>query len=426
MNTPIHDFLLRYANWNMLRCHMPGAKGIAYPYDITEIEGADSLYESSGIIAESERNAARLFGAEKTLFSCSGSTLAIQTMIALAKAKTGKNRIAASRYAHKSLVSAAITLGMDIDWIYPEEYLSAEISPSAVEKAITEDTAAVFLNSIDYYGGMCDIRAVSAVCKAHNILLLADNAHGAYLVFTDNHPIKNGADMTADSAHKTLPCITGGAYLHIGNRDFAMRSKEIMALYGTSSPSYLILDSLDLCNRHIAEEMAKAERAFNAVSALKEKLLAKGFSLKKSDLMRVTVNACEMGMSGFELAEKLREKNVECEMSDHNCVIFLFSTITEEKDTERLFDALTSVPQRKPAAPFEVPVLAPKKAMPPREAFFRNVTLTPVSEAVGKICGGIYAPCPPCVPLVMPGEIIDGQCSEVLRRYGCEYIETVL
>ncbi|MGN0595854.1 MAG: hypothetical protein ACI4J1_00805, partial [Ruminiclostridium sp.] len=173
-------------------------------------------------------------------------------------------------------------------------------------------------------------------------------------------------------------------------------------------------------------EKARAERAFSAVSALKEKLLAKGFSLKKSDLLRVTVNAYEMGMSGFELAEKLREKNVECEMADHNRVIFLFSTITEEKDTERLYNALAEIPWRKPITPFEVPVLVPKKALSPREAFFSNVTLTPVSKAVGKICGGIYAPCPPCVPLVMPGEIIDGQCAEVLRRYGCEYIETVL
>lgn len=425
MNTPIHDFLMNYAASGTLRCHMPGAKGVSYPLDITEIDGADSLYESSGIIARSEEIAAKLFGAEKTLFSCSGSTLSIQTMLALARAASGKNRVSAARYAHKSLISTAVTLGMDVDWIYPDEYLSAAVSPQAVERSITADTAAVFINSIDYYGGMCDIKAVSAVCKAHGVPLLADNAHGAYLVFTDSHPIRNGAAMTADSAHKTLPCITGGAYLHIADGNLVPRSKEIMALYGTSSPSYLILDSLDLCNQHIAEEKQKAEAAFSAVEELKKRLSEKWVSLRKSDMLRVTVNAYEMGMSGFELADRLREKGVECEMCDRNNVIFLFSTITTKADAERLYNALTSIRSKKPVERFNVPVLTPAKAMPPREAFFRKVSATPVPQAVGKICGGIYAPCPPCVPLIMPGEIIDSTCAEVLLKYGCQYIETL-
>lgn len=425
MNTPIHDFLQSYALSDTLRCHMPGAKGTVYPFDITEISGADSLYESSGIIAESESNAAKLFGAEKTLYSASGSTLAIQTMLALAKAHSGKSRISATRYAHKSLISTLVTLGLDCDWIYPEEYLSAKVSPQAVEDCINDETCAVFINSIDYYGGMSDIEALSAVCHKHNVPLLVDNAHGAYLAFTDKHPIKLGASMTADSAHKTLPCITGGAYLHIADRNFIPRSKEIMALYGTSSPSYLIMDSLDLCNKHIAEEKNKAETAFSAVAEAKQTLIRHGYSLKESDLLRITLDTCKYGYDGFDFANKLREFGVECEMSDYNHVVLLFSTITPKDDFARLCEILCEIPQKDEIERFDVPLLKPEKNMKPQEAFFSRTEKTLITHAKGKICGGIYAPCPPCIPLVMPGEIIDEACVQVLLKYGCEYIDTV-
>ena len=142
MNTPIHDFLLEYARIHTVRCHMPGGKGLNSPIDITEIDGADSLYESSGIIRESEANAARLFGAGATLYSCSGSTLAIQTMLAAVQPLTGKRRIAAGRYCHKSVVCSCGLLGLDINWIYPDRFLGTDISPEAVEAAIDADTGA--------------------------------------------------------------------------------------------------------------------------------------------------------------------------------------------------------------------------------------------------------------------------------------------
>lgn len=426
MLTPIHDFLAEYAAENALRCHMPGAKGKEYPFDITEIEGADSLFESSGIIRRSEDEAARLFGAKRTLFSCGGSTLAIQTTLALAKAAgNGKNRIAAGRFSHKSLVSACALLGMEIDWIYPAECLSSELSAEEAEAAINPQTAAVFAQSVDYYGGECDVEALARVCKGRGVPLLVDNAHGAYKVFTGDHPLRRGASMTADSAHKTLPCITGGAYLHIADERFIPRAKEIMAVFGSSSPSYLILDSLDLCNRHIALEKERAKEAFSAVSTLKSKLSEAGIPLRKSDALRITADAREYGYSGFTLAQALRENGLECEYADSDYTVLLFSTITSAEECKRAFCAFERV-EKKPALEKSVPpVFRAKQEMPLAKAFFAAQELVPAGKATGRICGGIKAPCPPCVPPVMPGELITAEAAELLEYYGVREISAV-
>lgn len=426
MNTPIHDFLLNYARMHTVRCHMPGGKGLNSPIDITEIDGADSLYESGGIIFESEANAARLFGAGATLYSCSGSTLAIQTMLAAVQPITGKRKIAAGRYCHKSVVCSCGLLGLDINWIYPGRFLGTDISPEAVEAAIDADTGAVFLNSVDYYGGTADIAAISEVCRRKNVLLLADNAHGAYRVFTGDHPLLLGADMTADSAHKTLPALTGAAYLHLKNPAHRELCKKQMLLFGTSSPSYLIMDSLDLCNTFISEKKADALAAISAVNGLKTVLRTLGYTLYDSDPMRVTINAADYGYTGFALAQELRRRGAECEMSDGQYVVLLFSVSQPPQDFERLEQIFTEIPQLPSIAVAPHAMLKPRAAMSVREAFFSPHEKVDIGALVGRICGEVFSPCPPCVPLVMPGEIIDAECAEELARYGADGIDVVI
>lgn len=427
MNTPIHDFLSSYAAKNPVRCHMPGGKST--PFDITEIEGADSLFESAGIIRESEENAARLFGAGKTLFSCGGSTLSVQTMLTLAKAyRPEKKRVVASRYCHKSLISSCVLLGLVPDWIYPEEYLSCKITPEAVKEKITSDTLCVFAQSIDYYGGESDIGGIGRVCREKNVPLLTDNAHGAYLVFTGGHPLCLGSDMTADSAHKTLPCLTGGAYLHINKNApeiFSKEAKSAMSLLGSSSPSYLILDSLDLCGSFIEEEKKRAERVFAEIKRLKSNLRDLGFSLKESDFMRVTVDAPHYGYSGTELAEALRKRGVESEFSDLRYTVLLFSAAQPMEDFEKIVEAAKGIKPKKPFIPENPPVIRPKAAIEPREAVFSPAEAVPLKKAAGRICADINTPCPPCVPLVMPGEFIDGESLGALCRYGIESLRVI-
>lgn len=427
MNTPIHDFLQTYAEENTVRCHMPGGK--ATPFDITEIDGADSLFESGGIIKASETNAAKLYGAADTLFSCGGSTLSVQTMLALAKAyNPGKNRIAASRFCHKSLLTSCILLGLEIDWIYPDEYLSCKIRPQSVKDKINEDTLCVFAQSIDYYGGESDIKGISEVCGEKNIPLLVDNAHGAYKVFTDNHPLSLGADMTADSAHKTLPCLTGGGYLHISKNApsfFSERAKETMSLFGSSSPSYLILDSLDLCNRHISDEKEKAKQVFDEIKGLKSALVKIGYTLKESDPMRITIDANAYGYSGFALSEELRKRGIAAEFSDIRYIVLLFSTAQPLNDFPRILKAAENIAPLSPISPIAVSLPVSVFAMPPREAFFSFNERVPVEKSINRICADINTPCPPCVPLVAAGEVITQQTAEMLKLYGVKNIKVV-
>ena len=425
MKTPISDFLDEYAEKDMLRLHMPGHNG-EQPRDITEIAGADSLYEtesSGGIIARSEAEAARLFGAERTCYSAGGSTLAIQAALALLKAR-GINRIAAGRCSHRSLVSAAALLDLDIVWLYPQEYPSAAVDCS---KQALSGAGALFLTNIDYYGGTCRVQdpGIPVVC---------DNAHGAYLRFVSKttygseylHPSEFGFPViAAESAHKTLPALTGAAYLHFFKGAEHSRAKEMMAMFGSSSPSYLILDSLDKLNGRMHSDPACVSHACASVAKLKADLTGFGFTLRKSDPLRVTVNARAWGWRGTEFAALLRSRGVECELADENYVVLLFSGITTTEDCRRAQTALSLI-SRRPALPVvKYPVVRPKKELSIREAVFSRQKTVPVEQAVGEVCGGIQSPCPPCIPVVMPGERIDADTAGALKLYGVENISVV-
>ncbi len=425
MNTPISDFLDDYGRRDMLRLHMPGHNG-ENPRDITEIAGADSLYEtdnSGGIIAFSEARAAKIFGAERTCYSAGGSTLAIQTALALLKAQ-GCNRIAAGRCSHRSLVSAAALLDLDIIWLYPDEYPSASVDFTAQE---AQQADAFFVTNVDYYGGTCRVEAPS-------LPVVCDNAHGAYLRFVSKtafgreylHPMEFGYPViSAESAHKTLPALTGAAYLHFSNGTDYSRAKEMMALFGSTSPSYLVMDSLDKFNGRIAADPDCVNRACGSVANLKSDLEGFGFTLKKSDPLRVTVNARAWGWRGQDFASLLRARGVECEMSDENYVVLLFSAITTVEDCQRAYTALTFI-SRRPAMPMaEYPVIRPEKALSIREAVLKPQKRLPVEQAVGEVCGGIQSPCPPCIPIVMPGERIDAQAVEAFRLYGVKSVMVV-
>lgn len=428
VSTPVHDFLRVYSAQDPVRCHMPGGKRT--PFDITEIDGADSLYEADGIIGESEQNAARLFGAAKTVYSCGGSTLAIQAMLAAAKAENPtKTRVAASRFCHRSLVSACALLGLEIDWIMPSDFLSCNITTWEAREKINDKTLCLFVQSIDYYGGECDISDLSLLCREKKIPLLVDNAHGAYLVFTDRHPLKLGADMTADSAHKTLPCITGGAYLHISKNaplPFSQRAKEFTALFGSSSPSYLILDSLDLCNRHIEEEKARAAQVFSEIKRLKNSLLTAGYHLRKSDLMRITIDANKYGYSGSELLKLLRLNGVSAEFADSRYTVLLFSTGQNFADFSAVLTAASRIPKRPEIVSEEYEAVIPPVVLSPREAVFSQTEEISAAKAEGRVCSGVSCPCPPCVPIVMPGELFTSQAVKLLRQYGVETVKAVV
>lgn len=436
MTVPIADFLKKYSESEFSRLHMPGHKGkdiTGYEqFDITEIKGADSLFEADGIIAESERNAAALFGSEKTLYSTEGSSLCIKTMLALVKLKAnnGKCVVLASRNCHKSFVYGCALLDIDVEWLYGENddfsLCRCDVTPSELEKKLRENKkiSAVYVTSPDYLGGETDIAALSRITRKYLVPLLVDNAHGAYLRFLpeSRHPMDLGADMCCDSAHKTLPVLTGGAYLHISSdapKEFRENARRCMEMFASTSPSYLILRSLDEANGYLSDGYKeKLDKCVKSVGRLKEIIAENGGKIIKSDPLKITVVS-----GGVNLSELLRKSFIECEYEDPDYTVMMFTPENGRRDFERLekFFYGGFISKDIPRLRFE----PPKKAMSVREAVFNPCEFTPVSKAPGKIAASPAVSCPPAVPVVVSGEIINESAAAVFEHYGIKKILTV-
>lgn len=438
MNTPVADFVQRYAKAGTARLHMPGHKGRCFlgcePWDITEIHGADALYEAEGILAESEANAAALFGSQRTCYSTEGSSQCIRAMLYLAVAASGSHTVVAARNVHRAFVSAAALLDLEIRWLWPEESRSlcgCPISPAQLEEtlhSLPEPPAAVYLTSPDYLGGMAEIPALAQVCHQHGTLLLVDNAHGAYLRFLQPslHPLDLGADLCCDSAHKTLPVLTGGAYLHLSPTapaQLAPLAKSALGLFGSTSPSYLTLASLDLCNRYLAEGYPqRLAEAVERLAELREKLTAAGWRVEPSDPLRVTV-AAPRGVTGQELAGQLRRQGAECEYADRD---FLVLMATPENTPEELAHAAAALGQCPGEAnPPQLPLARGERACSIRQAAFAPRETVDAAHSLGRVCGLPTVGCPPAIPIAVSGERITPEALALFAYYGIEQVEVL-
>lgn len=438
MNTPVADFVQRYAKAGTARLHMPGHKGRCFlgcePWDITEIHGADALYEAEGILAESEQNAAALFGSQRTCYSTEGSSQCIRAMLYLAVAASGSHTVVAARNVHRAFVSAAALLDLEIRWLWPEESRSlcgCPISPAQLEEtlhSLPEPPAAVYLTSPDYLGGMAQIPALAQVCHQHGTLLLVDNAHGAYLRFLQPslHPLDLGADLCCDSAHKTLPVLTGGAYLHLSPTapaQLASLAKSALGLFGSTSPSYLTLASLDLCNRYLAEGYPqRLAEAVERLAELRERLTAAGWRVEPSDPLRVTV-AAPRGVTGQELAGQLRRQGAECEYADRD---FLVLMATPENTPEELAQAAAALGQCPGEAnPPQLPLARGERACSIRQAAFAPRETVDAAHSLGRICGLPTVGCPPAIPIAVSGERITPEALALFAYYGIEQVEVL-
>lgn len=443
MNTPIVDFVQGYAASEALRLHMPGHKGVPLlgpeALDITEITGADVLYHAEGVIRASEENAAALFGSAKTLYSAEGSSLCIRAMLYLAlqyARLTGKKPlIAAGRNAHRVFLSGAALLGLEIAWLYGEEStpLSCRVSPEKLEALLAEEQpAAVYLTSPDYLGCRAELPALTAVCRRHGALLLVDNAHGAYLKFLSpsQHPLDLGADLCCDSAHKTLPVLTGGAYLHLSRSCPAAllpMAEAALRLFASTSPSYLILQSLDLCNRTLADDYpARLAESAARLGSLKADLCAAGWLLAGDEPMKLTLCPKRRGYTGTELAGLLAERGIVCEFADPDCCVFMFSPANPASDLDTLAAALQSLPVR-PSIETQPPKLGvPERVLPPREAMLAPFETLPREQALGRVLAAPTVSCPPAVPILVCGERIDEQALALFAYYGLDRLDVVL
>ena len=440
MNTPICDFVCRYADADPLRLHMPGHKGQGplgiEHLDITEVSGADSLYDASGIIAESEANASTLFDCP-TFYSTEGSSQCIRAMLHLAT--LGRNRrIAAPRNVHKTFLSAAALLDLQVDWLYPDiedSYLACRISAKDLENyfaACSEIPAAVYVTSPDYLGNVLPIADLADVCHRHGSLLLVDNAHGAYLKFLPNsrHPMDMGADLCCDSAHKTLPVLTGGAYLHIRGKELAKQAKNALALFGSTSPSYLILQSLDAANAALADPTytQQLEKLVAHADSLRQQLTSHGINTYCNlyEPLKITVCPRLYGYTGTELAAHLRKHGIECEFADPDFLVLMLTPAITERDLQRVADVLTALPHRDSVSTGLPYIGRPERVLSIRKALLSPAETVPVEKALGRILASPSVGCPPAVPILVCGERIDANAIAAFRYYGIESCSVIL
>ncbi|MBQ7535822.1 MAG: amino acid decarboxylase [Stomatobaculum sp.] len=475
MTTPIYDFVTNYIASGASRLHMPGHKGhgplCVENRDITEIEGADVLCEGRGIIGESEDNASALFGTGMTLYSTEGSSLAIRAMLYLALLRhrkqspsSGRPVVLAARNVHKAFLYACAVLDCDVEWIYPENtdlnsVCSCHPSPEQVRTALEQMAArgqmpfAVYVTSPDYLGTLADVRRIadavlsfSGAPRGPEIPLLVDNAHGAYLRFLSPslHPMDLGAWMCCDSAHKTLPVLTGGAYLHLSEAaaaEVGAEARQAMALFGSSSPSYLILQSLDLCNRYLSDDFEKKlAETCRRVSGLKTYLGVLGISTLESEPLKLVIKAAPL--TGQQLAGIFRRYGAEPEFSDVHYLVCMFTpeNFTEDylrivqifRDTTDVWEAITKAAEsgKLPGIPAELSgqplILRPlERVMTVREAIFSPHETIDVQQSAGRVLGQVTVSCPPAVPLAVSGERISEELIPIFQAYGTKTVSVL-
>ncbi|MBE7064201.1 MAG: aminotransferase class V-fold PLP-dependent enzyme [Ruminococcaceae bacterium] len=449
--TPICDFVKEYIDSETVRLHMPGHKGVSFvgpeSFDITEIDGADVLYDttavpgcdvSNGIIRRSEKITSDLFGSGATLFSTEGSSLCIRAMLFMTSqyaALHGKNNcIVAPRNSHKTFVTAAALLDIDVKWIFSTggNILSYDFDLNELDRVLAEvKPVALYITSPDYLGNVADIEEISRVCKSRGVLLLVDNAHGAYLKFLPKslHPIDLGADLCCDSAHKTLPALTGAAYLHISkNADefFVKNASFAMSMFASTSPSYLILQSLDLMNEYLSDKFSSAlSETIERVKILKEFLDSKGYETVGCEPLKLTLKTKPYGYRGNDFADILKSKNIVCEFSDPDFVVMMFTPQISVESIDYLTNVFAEI-NKKPGICDQIPRLCvPKVCMSLKQAVMAPFEIVSVKESVGRISAAPSVNCPPAVPVVVCGEVIDESAVKCFEYYGIETVAVV-
>lgn len=428
----------KYITGGLSRFHTPGHSGqsgaIPYfgqilPFDVTEVEDFDSLYHADGVIKSTEERLAGFFGAKASLISSGGCTLAIQAMLALAC--TEKSQVLMGRNAHRSAVSAAALLGLNPVWAYPEP--GGVVTPKQIKEGLEQhnNISAVYLTSPNYYGQLCDIKTISEICRKSGVPLIVDNAHGSHLGFLSQnlHPLHLGADMTACSLHKTLPVLTGGALLNIKNEKFIPRAKEKTALFGSTSPSYLTMASMDLLADRLDSGFKQDFLLLESrAEALKKYATGCGLTLPDGlcDPVRFTLHTGKNGIDGGTAYRIFRECGAVAEYYDAEYIVFILTPFHTQHDFARLYDGITKLKGMAGKSSNKITKLAPPprtvQALPLRDAVFAKSETADIKDAEGRIAADSVTPCPPGIPVLIPGEMIDRQVLEYLKSCGIKEV----
>ena len=444
---PIVAAMKKYSSDEVLPFHTPGhkqgrgahkllrelltAEGLRQ--EVSLMDELDDLHAPHSCIKEAQELAARLWHADECIFFVNGTTSAVQAMI-FGTLNPG-DLIFIPRNAHRSVISGLILSGA-IPIFLPVEFdekfnLPLNVSVETIERAIKKfpQARAVLLVSPNYYGVAADLKKISKLVHAAEMILLIDEAHGAHLTFSDKLPrsaMEAGADLAAQSTHKVLGSLTQTSMLML-RKKFSERVKSAASLLQTTSPNQILLASLDIARLQM--ETQGREKISNAVAlaqnlrgeikkihGLKTFDAVKNFSL---DLTKVTVNVSGLELSGQEAEEILRhELKIQCELSDASNLLFLITYADSEEMILKLVNALKNLPRRKPIkiSPIKLSTEISAAAFSPRETFYAPTEIVALKKSVGRICAEEITFYPPGIPLLMPGEKISAQVIEAICR----------
>ena len=445
--TPLFDALMEYVNRETLPFHVPGhKKGIGidsefknfigenpFKIDVTVFKLVDSLHHPTGPIKKAQELVSDAYNSDASFFSIHGTSGAIQAMI-LSVVNDG-DKIIVPRNVHKSVTSGIILSGAVPVFMEPEIDkklgIAHGVTPETVEKTLKEnsDAKAVLIINPTYYGVATDIKKIADIVHSYDIPLIVDEAHGPHLAFSKELPtsaIEAGADICAQSTHKIIGSLTQGSLLHVKSKYVdSKRVQQILNLLQTTSPSYILMASLDCARRQIALEGEKllsetielCKYTRNEINKIPgfycfgDEVLGKPGSYS-FDPTKITISARELGITGFELDTILADKyHIQMELSDFYNVLAVGSFGDTKEGMDRLLKALKEISnhyygKRDPIPDFlDIPTI-PKKVLNPREAFYSNKVSIPLIESIGEISGEFLLAYPPGIPVLCPGEVI--------------------
>jgi arginine/lysine/ornithine decarboxylase len=407
--------------------------------DLTELAELDNLFRPESVILAAQELAAEAFGAEKTWFLVNGSTCGIEAAI-LATCRMG-DKIIMPRNVHSSVISGLILSGAIPIFINPaynsDLDIAYSVTPEALKAALVKhpDTKVVLIVYPNYYGVCGNLPALVNLTHQYNIPLIVDEAHGAHFHFHPELPtsaLSAGADLTVQSIHKTLGAMTQASMLHIkGNRIDIDRINKALQLVQSTSPSFILLASLDAARHQIAIDGKKllsqtlelANKAINEINKIPSLSILQSSDFLKLDQTRLTVNVSKLGITGFIAEDLINEMGVTPEFSSLQNLIFIISIGNTESDIQELIRTLFNLTQVKPLISERQPykhrtddIITHFMCISPREAFFTNSETLPVEKTPERVCAEIICPYPPGIPVLMPGEMITKTALEYLQE----------
>lgn len=442
----LYDKLKKYSKSGVYPFHMPGHKRntalsdgtMPYEIDLTEIDGFDNLHNAEGCILEVQNLAEELYNVKKAFLLVNGATGGILSAV---RAMTNRgDKVLVARNSHKSVYNALEICGLEPEYIVPavdDKFgINCSITPLQVEKAIVENpnTKLLIITSPTYEGVVSDIKEICRIAHLHNVMVLVDEAHGAHFPFSKSFPseaVASGADAAVASLHKTLPSLTQTALLLTSNESLINSLAENLAIFETSSPSYIFMSAIEKClefceNASAFDEYIKRLNSFNekCKSLKKIKVLCYGNDEVKNhrffdfDISKITVSVRGLDINGTQLAEILRNDfKIEPEMVCSDYVLLISTVCDTDEGFARLINALQIMDSKcsvKELNACRYSITMPKIAVKPCECSGKDGEFCLLEHSIDKISLEYVWAYPPGIPIIAKGEIITQDIANII------------